>query len=81
MQVSRQIRILKDYLKANGVSTYISGAVYFTDKDMKLRLIGEPKKDIHIFTFNQTKELISYIRNGDADLYDKKIQKIISILK
>ncbi|MBR2099872.1 MAG: NERD domain-containing protein [Eubacterium sp.] len=80
MQVSRQIRILKEYLKANGVKTYIRGVVYFTDKEMKLQLIGEPKKDIHIFNYKQTKELLSYIKKGDANLSDKTINRIIDLL-
>ena len=78
-QVGTHIYRLANYLRDNKISTHINGVVYFVNPETRLTVKGEPN-DIPVFTYRSTSSLIDYISRGKANLSEKTIQRIISLL-
>ena len=79
-QTGTHIYRLANYLRDNKIFTHINGAVYFVNPETKLSISGQPK-DVPIFTYSSTEDLLKYITNGTANLSDKTINKILSLLR
>ena len=78
-QVGTHIYRLANYLRDNKVFTHVYGAVYFVNRDAKIIINGKPN-EIPVFSYRTTKELLDYIRSGEANLTDRTIQKILQLL-
>jgi len=79
-QIGTHIWRLANLLRDNKIFTHVSGAVYFANPKTSVFLRGEPN-DIPVFTYRTTQELLDYIKSGNANLSDGKIQKIIQLLQ
>ena len=78
-QVGTHIFRLANYLRDNKISTHISGAVYFVNPETDAIIKGEPK-DIPVFDYDSTQEMINYIMNGNANLSGRTVERIIQLL-
>ena len=79
-QVGTHIYRLANFLRDNKIFTNISGAVYFTNPQASVRVVGE-QGNIPVFSFHSTQKLIEYINSGDSELSEDTIKRIIEVLK
>ena len=78
-QVGTHIYRLANYMRDNRIFTNINGAVYFANSNSDVKLTGE-HGNIPVFNYASTRKMIDYITNGDANLSDKTINRIIELL-
>ena len=78
-QVGTHIYRLANFLRDNKIFTHISGAVYFVNPETDAIIKGEPK-DIPVFDYDSTQEMINYIMNGNANLSGRTVERIIQLL-
>ncbi len=77
-QLKREIYILANYLKANGINVYVTGFVYFSNYYANLKITGDSEYIASV----QQKDLCDKIRNyrGRNTLDRNLINKIVKLL-
>ncbi len=78
-QVKTHIYRLANFLRDNGVFTYIKGAVYFAADETEV-IITDGGGDVPIFTYYSTELLLDYLTRGERVLSEREIQKVIRLL-
>lgn len=80
-QVGTHIYRLSHYFRNNGIQVYIKGVVYFVNPQSDVTLYGEPN-NIPVFSrdVNQGQDIIEYIVNGQDNLTDETVNKIVCLL-
>ncbi len=79
-QVGTHVYRLAHYLRKNGVHTYISGAVYFSNPEAIIK-ISNRTDDIPIFDCKSQNHMLDYILNNEQNLSDKQIKKAVSLIR
>lgn len=80
-QVSTHVYRLANFLRTNGIRTYVQGVVYFANEEAELRLRNIPKDSVALFTKSSGDEkLLNFIKQGKEKLSKQEIEKIISLL-
>lgn len=79
-QVGTQIYCLANYLRQNGVNTYVEGMVYFANKTCSVSLTGN--SDISVYSSSNSDEdrLCGQILSGNHSLDLKSINRICKLI-
>ena len=79
-QVNTHIFRLANYLRKNGVNTYVKGIVYFANPEATLHLSGETG-DVPVFDYRHQNHMLDYIINNEQNLTDKQIKKTAALIR
>ena len=79
-QVGTQIYRLANYLRQNGVNTYIEGMVYFVNKTCSVSLSGNSNISVYSSSDNDEDRLCRQILSGNQDLNSKSINHICKLI-
>ena len=79
-QVGTHIYCLANYLRQNGVNTYIEGMVYFANKSCLVSLTGESTIAVYASSDNDEYWLCRRIQSGDHNLDLRNINRICELI-
>lgn len=79
-QVGTQIYCLANYLRQNGVNTYIQGMVYFANKSCFLSLTGDSDIFVYSSSDNDEERLCGRILSGNHNLDFRTINHICKLI-
>ena len=79
-QVGTQIYCLANYLRQNGVNTYIEGMVYFANKTCLVSLIGNSDISVYSSSDSDEERLCGRILSGNHNLDIRSIKHICKLI-
>ena len=79
-QVGTQIYCLANYLRQNGVNTYIQGMVYFANKSCLLSLTGDSDISVYSSADSDEERLCRRILSGNHNLHLRSINHICKLI-
>lgn len=79
-QVGTHIYCLANYLRRNGINTYIEGMVYFTNKDCGLCLTGDSGISVYSSSGGDADRLCRRILAGNQNLNSRVVKHICEVI-
>lgn len=79
-QVGTHIYCLANYLRLNGVNTYVEGMVFFVNKDCMVSLTGDSTISVYSASDSDEDRLCGQILSGDHILHCRNVNRICELI-